>query len=191
MSAVGGYDVPMEQALDTPQRPFTRAEYERMAELGFFDNEKVELLYGRVVPVSPQGNPHALACERLNEILVLALAGRARVRPALPYPAADHSMPEPDLAVFPREYGDDHPTGPHLVIEVSASSLRQDTGLKRRLYAEAAVPEYWVVDLQHAVIRVHRHPRDGRWASVVEVDGGSLAPLAFPDAVVDVGALLG
>ena len=173
-------------------RPITRTEFNAMARMGLFGDERLELLYGRIVPIGPMGPRHCLSAERVNELLVLALSGRARLSPAMPYAASEFSEPEPDFGVYPLEYGEAHPADAHLLIEVSHSSLAKDAGLKARLYAESEVPEYWVIDLQHDVVRVHRHPTEGRWTSIHEVGPDDrLAPLRFPDVELPVAALLG
>ena len=83
--------------LEPTPRPITAAEFERMAEVGIFDpEERVELLDGQLIAMPPQGEPHAWSVERLLELLVLAFAGRARVRSQLPLRLDRLSMPEPD-----------------------------------------------------------------------------------------------
>lgn len=183
------YDEPMDTGSET--RPISRAEFNAMARMGLFGEERLELLYGRIVPMSAMGPKHCISMERTMELLVLALHGTARLRPAMPFAASEISEPEPDFGVFPLEYGDDHPGEAHLLIEISDRSLKKDTVLKARLYAEAGVPEYWVVDLQHDVVRVHRHPKEGRWTSISEVGPGDrLAPLRFPEVEIPVDPLL-
>src|SRR5262245_36998247 len=101
-------------------RPITRAEYDRMIDLGIFDeDERIELLHGMLVAMSPQGQRHAYVIRVLTELLVPALLGRAQVRIQLPLAASDDSEPEPDVSVVPvGDYLDDHPQGAHLVVEV-------------------------------------------------------------------------
>ena len=83
-------------------RPLRRVEYERLAQEGFFDDdERVELLEGVIVQMSPRGTRHDAAIERLNRLFVLALVDRAVVRPRCAYAASDISEPEPDLAIVP------------------------------------------------------------------------------------------
>ncbi len=82
-------------------RPISRAEYERMVALGMFEDERVELLCGVLVQVSPQGTPHAEAIQRINIALTVAVHGMATPRVQLPFAASDDSEPEPDFASFP------------------------------------------------------------------------------------------
>ena len=173
-------------------RPLSRKEYHQLAELGAFEDEKIELLYGVLVPMSPVGAPHCAAVERLNELFVSKLIGRARVRIQMPVAASDDSEPEPDVVVAPLSSDVlDHPAHPLLVIEVAETSLRKDRGVKARLYAECGVPEYWIVNLAERAIEVHRVPVDGRYESVQALVRGEIArPLAFPEIEVSVDALL-
>lgn len=166
-----------------------------MAEAGLFAHERVELLYGVVVAMRPQGKPHAYPIRNLTALLVPALAGRAEVLVQLPIVASDESEPEPepDLAVVPvGEYLDEHPTAPWLVVEVSESSLEKDLDAKAQLYAASGFPEYWVVDLVAGEVVVHRGPRpDGTWREVVRHPRDAALPLpAFPDVTVPLGSVL-
>lgn len=148
-------------------RPLRRAEYDKLVALGAFDGEKIELLHGALVAMTPTGTPHASSSQKLTLLLVRALGDRAAIRAQLPFAADDYSEPEPDFAVVPPgDYLDDHPTEAWLIVEVSDSSLRHDRGVKRRLYAKAGVPEYWIVNLVDDVIEVHLEPVDGDYAVV-------------------------
>ena len=173
-------------------RPLRRHEYEKLAELGAFEDEKIELLYGVLVPMSPIGEPHCVAIERLMELFVTKLAGRARVRVQMPVAASDDSEPEPDLVVASLDEGlTCHPAKPLLVVEVAETSLAKDRGIKARLYAECGVPEYWVVDLVGRVIEIYRQPREGRYESLAVLGRGEVArPLAFPEVEVAVDSVL-
>jgi Uma2 family endonuclease len=78
-----------------------------------------------------------------------------------------------------------------LVVEVSYSSLRYDRGIMRRIYAEAGIPEYWIVNLVDRVVEVYSEPKGGKYASERTLRSGeTLAPAAFPDFLVEVAALL-
>jgi Uma2 family endonuclease len=103
---------------------------------------------------------------KLTRILVRAVGDRVEVRVQLPMAIGD-SEPEPDLAVVPAgDYLDHHPGTAGLVIEVADSSLEEDRTVKARLYAEASVPEYWIVDLQHKLVERYLAPRDGRYTQL-------------------------
>lgn len=173
-------------------RPLRRREYDQLVRLGVFEGERVELLYGRMVEMSPIGREHAYSVWRLLQALTLALAGRARVQSQSPVAASDDSEPEPDIAVLELgDYLDDHADTAHLLVEVADSSLDKDLLVKARLYAQMGVPDYWVVDLVHRVVVVHRRPVEGRYAEVTTVSAdGEVVVLAFPDVVVRVADVL-
>ena len=138
------------------QRPIRRDEYEKMVELGLFEGERVELLYGVIVRMAPKGPPHDSAIQRLTSLLVPGLVGRAAVRVQSAFAASDGSEPEPDVAIVPQgEYRDRHPSEAFVLIEVADSSLAVDRVTKAKLYAESGVPEYWVVNVRDGIIEVH------------------------------------
>jgi Uma2 family endonuclease len=151
-------------------RPLTRAEYEQLVRRGALDDARVELLYGRLVSMSPQGEPHAYAVSQLVTLLVRALGERARVRVQAPFAAPDDSEPEPDVVVVaPGAYLDGHPQTAMLVIEVAETSVARDR-TRGKLYAAAGVVEYWIVNLPEEVIEMHRRPRAGGYAVVTRHD---------------------
>ena len=113
----------------------------------------------------------------------------------------DESEPEPDVAVVrgsAREYWDQHPSRPVLVVEVADSSIALDRELKASLYARAGVPEYWIVSIPDGVVEVHRQPAPSadaaygwRYAEVERLErGATITPVAAPPAAVPVAALL-
>ena len=173
-------------------RPLSRSEYDRLVELGAFEDDAVELLYGVIVPMSPRGPRHAATVARLTRVLLAGIGARAEIRTHSPFAASEVSEPEPDLAVVPvGDWDLDHPGSAHLLIEVSASSQRRDRGPKLRLYAAAGVPEYWLVDLESRAVEVYTEPADGHYRTLRTVgDGDTLAPSAFPDVVLRVGSIL-
>lgn len=141
-------------------RPLLRAEYDSLVETGAFDGERVELLDGLLVTMTPQDAAHAYTVERLAHALTLALADRAIVRVQSPLALGDRSQPEPDIAVVKTaDYSAEHPAAALVVIEVATSSLRQDRRVKTPLYATANIPELWLVDVKARRIDVHCDPR--------------------------------
>jgi Uma2 family endonuclease len=173
-------------------RPLRRAEYDRLVGLGMLRGENVELLYGRLVRMSPQGEPRVFSVTRLNKLLVRTLGDRAEVRVQAPFGASDVSEPEPDLAIVPPgDYLDEHPNRALLLIEVADSSLQDDRRIKGPLYAAAGVPEYWIVDLVGGVIEVHRDPRSDGYASITRhARGETLAVPSFEDILVPVSEVI-
>ena len=173
-------------------RPLRRVEYDQLVALGAFEDERIELLDGELVAMSPVGAPHCFAVQKLTELLVLALVGRAAVRPQLAFAALEFSEPEPDLAVVPlADYHADHPAQAHLLIEVAESSLAKDRGRKRRLYAECGVPEYWIVNLCDRCIEVYTEPSASSYAQQrTFAHGAAIALRAFPDVSLRVADIL-
>jgi Uma2 family endonuclease len=159
-------------------RPLKRAEYERLVAEGAFDDERVELLGGVIVEMSPQDPRHAFAIERLTALLVPLARGKASLRPQLSFVASDDSVPEPDLTLVPlADYGAAHPTSAFLVIEVSNASLRKDRSIKAEVYARAGVPEYWVVDLAGRSVEVRTMPEDGVYTKLEVARPGEKLPV--------------
>jgi Uma2 family endonuclease len=173
-------------------RPLRRAEYDHMVGLGMFRGEKIELLHGRLVTMSPQGKPHAFSVTRLTKLLVPALGDRAQVRVQAPFAASAESEPEPDIAVVPPgDYLAEHPRRALLLIEVAESSLQDDRRIKGPMYAAAGVPEYWIVDLAGGVVEVHKEPHGDRYASVTRhAREETLVVPGFEDVRVHVGEIV-
>lgn len=173
-------------------RPLKRVEYERMVELGLFEDERVELLAGQLIEMSPQGEPHAFVVAELGARLTVALFERARVRQHSPLAVSEDSVPEPDIALVPlTSAGSSRPFWAHLVIEVSDSSLRKDRAAKGLVYAAAGIPEYWIVNLNDGVLEVYTDPSPSGYQTRETVDrDAEVAARAFPEAVLRVGDFL-
>lgn len=166
-----------------------------MAETGVLSrDERLELIRGAVREMSPKNRPHVIASRRVFNILVKALEGRASVYKEDPLVLRElDSEPEPDVLVCSNPdfeaYGTELTT-PLLVVEVAESSLTGDLGDKAKLYAEAGIPEYWVVNLVDRVLVVFREPRDGSYQSrSTLLPGANVTPLSWPDVEVDVAFL--
>ena len=173
-------------------RRLRRQEYDQLVDLGVFDRERVELIRGVIVRMSPQGAPHAGPIQRLTRMLGAALLGRADVRVQLPLIAPDESEPEPDLAVVDvGDYDEDHPQSAHLVIEVARTSQAYDRETKGPLYAAMGAPEYWLVDVVARTIEVHRQPGPEGYTAVETLRAGAVIRLvAFPDVAIGVSSVL-
>lgn len=176
-------------AASTEIRPLRRAEYDKLVELGAFGDERIELLEGALVPMSPIGTRHASAVDMLNLLLVRALGDRARIRVQNPFAAGDISEPEPDILVAPLgDYRAEHPAEAYLVIEVAESSLAKDRGVKLRIYAQRGVPEYWIVNVVARQVEVYRALQGGTYReSRVFEAGEAISLTAFPDVSISVG----
>ena len=186
----------MAEAAETvDQRRFTVEEYHRMGEMGIFKpDERVELIRGVVRRMSPKNYAHVVAATTLYQSLVRALAGRASVFKEDPLKLVHlDSEPEPDILATSspdiKDYGAES-SKPLLLVEVAESSLRYDLNAKAPLYAEAGVPEYWVVNLVDRELVVFRSPGGDAYRDrKCYRSGDRVAPEAWPDVVIDVGEL--
>jgi len=180
-------------------RHFSRAEYYRMAEIGLFDGQRVELIKGEIITMSPQNSPHALTVAIITGWLARGLGDQFTVRCQLPLVASDDTEPEPDFAVLAgtAESQREHPTGALLVIEVAESSLAYDRR-KADMYASRGVPDYWILNLRERKLEVFRSPATcsdssfgHRYASRVTLTSDqSIQPLRLPIPAVSVARLL-
>jgi Uma2 family endonuclease len=184
--------------VEITRRRFTLDEYHRMVDAGILhEDDRVELIRGEIVQMSPIGSRHAATVARLNQELVTRLRGRAILWPQNPITILPDSEPQPDLVLL--RYREDFyrpalpgPADVVLVVEVADSSVRYDRTVKKGLYAEAGIPEYWIVDVDAARIEVSRDPAGGDYRSTTSTaPGDTLAPAAFPDAALSVADLLG
>jgi Uma2 family endonuclease len=170
-----------------------RAVFEEMIERGMFrEDDRIQLLEGVLVQMSPQGDAHARTIVKLNNVLARRIGDRADVAPQVPFRAGDYSRPEPDLAIWPlAEDGALPPERPLLIIEVAVSSLRDDRLVMASIYAAAGVPEYWIVNLIDTVIERHTEPQGDRYARIEPLRSGQAIRLvALPEVEIAVADLL-
>jgi Uma2 family endonuclease len=142
-------------------------------------DERVELLEGVIVGVSPQNAHHAIVVERLNDPLFIKLPAQFVIRCQLPLALLDTDEPEPDIAIISRDTArsrQQQPTTARLVFEVAGDSLRKDREIKAPLYARAGVSEYVIVNLVDGRLEVHRDPDTGtgRYRTVITLDPDSV-----------------
>ncbi len=173
---------------------WTLQDYHQMIDTGILDDRKVELLRGEIIEMSPEGVPHSFYCRETGEYLRQLLGNRAMISEAHPITLPNNSEPEPDIAIVRAPaslYRDRHPKPDDIywLIEISNSTLIKDLGLKKDIYAEAGIPEYWVMDLQHSVLVVFRDLTASGYQSETQVDSGIISPLAFPDLSIDIQQL--
>jgi len=169
------------------KRLFTVDEYHEMGRTGILcEDDRVELIDGEIVQMSPIGRRHAASVNRLNQLFSRHLGTSALVSIQNPVRLDQHSEPEPDVALLrPRSdyYASGHP-GPSdvlLIIEVAETSVDFDREVKIPRYAEAGIPEVWLVDLSADAIDIHRSPTAAAYVQVQTVSGTDhLAPLALP-----------
>jgi Uma2 family endonuclease len=180
------------------RRRFTVDEYERMATAGILtEDDRVELIDGEVVEMSPIDPPHASGVKRLNRLLGRQLGDSALIGVQDPVQLSRFAAPQPDLSVLrPRadDYAQAHPTPADIffVIEVADSSLETDRKVKLPLYARAEIPEVWLVDLNGERIERHTEPRNGAYRRVdVATRGETIVSAALPALALEVDAILG
>lgn len=185
-----------EEWAPTPYR-FTVDDYYRMAEAGILNEDsRVELIDGEVLVMSPIGRGHMWAVTR-----VVLLFRSLPAEQAIPFVQnavrlTEHWEPVPDFVLLRPSTAVTQPIpGPAdvlLLIEVSDTTLRIDRDIKLPRYAEAGIPEVWIVDLQNDCLRVYREPLGGEYRSLRVLGRGDvIAPLAFPDLQLRVDQLLG
>lgn len=178
-------------------RPVRVAEYHRMIDAGVFDeDDRLELLEGVIVTMSPQGARHARVIRYLTRALVLAVDDRHVVCPQLPLTVSEYGEPEPDVAVIPaaEDSAEHHPRAAVLVVEVASDSLTKDRQVKATLYARAGVPEYIVVNLVDDALEIHRAPdaAAGRYRTLVTASRGERIQLeSLPGVELAVSDVLG
>ncbi len=161
-----------------------------MIRAGVLDRRRVELLRGDIYEMTPEEPSHSFYGGSLADRFRHSLRDRALVREARPVTFSNSEL-EPDIAIV-RGVWDDYrlrhpqPEDIFLVVEISESSLNYDLELKRKVYATAIVPEYWVVDLKNRRVVVFREPKNGDYRSRSQVQEGAIVPLAFPDVEISV-----
>jgi Uma2 family endonuclease len=176
-------------------RNFSRREYDNMVRAGTIgEDDRLELIGGRIVAMSPEGPTHAGTIDLCAEALRKIFGADYTVRVQHPLAVDPDDEPEPDIAVVPggpRDHLADHPHDAVLVVEVAESSLDYDRGEKALLYAGAGFADYWIVNLIDRRVEIHRDPSPGGYRSVVSLTAGELvAPLAARSAPIAISALL-
>ena len=173
----------MATALPTP-RLFSRPEFQQLVDTGLLAGERVELLDGTILTMSPQNTPHAAVVNRLNYRLMRSCGSDVHIRIQSPISLDAYNQPEPDVVVClpdPLDYAENHPQPDQilLVIEVAEASLRQDRGRKAGIYARSGISEYWIVDLVHRCIEVMTAPNAAaqRYARMRTYELGHKIPL--------------
>ena len=169
------------------RRLFTADEFHRMAEAGVLrEDDRVELVDGEIVQMTPVSSRHAACVDRLNILLQRSIDGRGILRVQGPIELDAHSEPQPDLSVLtPRAdyYASAHPTPGDilLVVEVADTSFRDDRDIKIPLYARAGIVETWLVDLSNERVEIFTQPTaQGYQQSRRAGRGARLTPSALP-----------
>lgn len=154
---------------DLPRWRFTVEQFHRMGEVGILhEDDRVELIDGEIVTMSPIGLRHRQIVNNLNELFVDRRAGRYRVSPQNPLVLSDYGEPQPDIVLEQPDASRDRiptPADIYLVVEVSDTTLAYDLNVKLPRYARAAVSEVWVIDVGRNMVERFTGPsNDGRYA---------------------------
>ena len=176
---------------------FTIAQYCAIAWTDILkEGERVELIDGVIVAMSPMGNPHRSTVNRLTRLFGENVNRRAIVQVQSSITLDGHTMPEPDLALLREradfyESDDTYPEDVLLVIEVADSSVDYDRNEKLPRYAQAGIPEVWLTILPDRVIEVHTEPAGGRYTQMRTFHpGDTISPACFPDIALSVDEIL-
>ncbi|MGC4032652.1 MAG: Uma2 family endonuclease [Tepidisphaeraceae bacterium] len=179
---------------------FTVKQYLRLDRAGLFDDTRVELILGRIYPMHAQANPHQWAISKGSRRLLqvfppdthwVVIQGTLLLEP--------DGAPDPDFHVFDTPEGQDKGNRkPFLLIEISDSTYRKDSGVKLVQYAKSGITDYWIVNIAERRVEVYRQPDpyaglDGKWGYALKLryePGQSIAPLARPDLSIAVNELL-
>jgi Uma2 family endonuclease len=176
-----------------PRRRFTVAELEQMTAAGILaEDERIELIGGEVVPMSPKGNQHELLKAALIAYWVPRLPPDLRLVPETTFRLTPDTYLEPDFVFYPKASGLRRlsPETARLVVEVADSSLGYDLGRKAGLYASFGIAELWVIDAVQLVAHLHRDPSPKGYGTIVECGPTQrLVPQAVPELAVTLSEL--
>ena len=176
---------------------FTVHDFHRMAQAGIFsEDDRVELLDGEIIEMTPIGSRHAACVARLDQLFNLRLGTAAIVWVQNPIKIDDRTEPQPDVVLLrprPDFYAQDHP-GPDdvlLLIEVSDTTLEIDREVKLPLYARAGIREVWIVDLTGRTVQVYRQPSLQGYRTSSQARGvEQLTPEALPHLAISASDIL-
>jgi len=183
--------------LQITRKQFTAAQYHQMIDVGILtERDRVELLQGEIIEMSPIGRQHAACVDRLTELFIRELGNSAIVRVQNPIQLSDRSEPQPDFAILRRRsdfYANGHPQPQDIfaLIEVSDTTADFDRTVKVPLYAQNSIAEVWIVDLNAEVVQTYREPSSTGYQRVQDFyQGQRLAFRAFADIQFAVAQML-
>lgn len=189
--------VPKTYTNGSNRRLISVAEYDRMIELGLFnEDERVELLNGEIITIMPKGTKHAIFNDLVTDILKEKLGNQVYVRNQNPIVLDDFSEPEPDVVLVkpPRNiYLEKHPTPEniYLVMEISDSTLQIDREIKSMAYAHAGISQYLLLNLIDQTIEDYREPSPSGYESKkTHRIGGKFNLVEFPEVEINVSDIL-
>lgn len=176
-----------------PRYRWSLAQFDKLVEHGFIqESDRVELIGGELVPMSPKGNRHEVVRDELLHWLARNLPANVRVSSELGWRPSEDMYLEPDLMLRPATAPGVSAQGAELllVIEVADSSFRFDVGAKAMIFATLGVREYWVIDANTLETTVHLGPTAGGYASVsTHAPAATLTPTLLPALALSLGGL--
>ena len=184
--------------IETTRKLFTVDDYYRMAEAGILGPEdRVELIDGEIIQMSPIGHRHMIAVNRANDLFTASFRGRAIVSVQNPLRLSNYTEPQPDIVLLKYRsdfYKEKEITAADalLVLEVSDTTLRYDRQIKIPKYAEAGIPEVWIVNLEVSALEVYRALDAASYATILTLQAGeSISLPAFPETSFPISLILG
>lgn len=180
------------------RRKFTVEQYHQMVDVGILtENDRVELIRGEIVEMTPIGRRHSACINRLVRLFTQLLGESIILSPQNPVELDDASEPQPDVTLLqPRpdfyESGHPQPQDILLLVEVADTTVESYRQIKIPLYAENNIIEVWLVDINEQCIEVYREPSANGYQNVQRfVRGQNLSILAFPEVIISVDEVLG
>jgi Uma2 family endonuclease len=181
-----------------PRRRFTVAELEQMTAAGILaEDERIELIGGEIVPMSPKGNQHEIVKTALNLYWAARLplffdSHSLLFTTETTFRLTEDTYLEPDFVFYPKASGIRGLTAEtaRLVVEIADSSLGYDLGRKAALYASFGIAELWVIDAVRLATRIYRNPAPDGHRSITDFKADDrLEPQAAPELAVLLGEL--
>ena len=168
--------------VELDHRLFTVEEYYKMAEVGILQKKRIELIKGEIINISPIGSKHSSCVSLLTKLLNRSLSDLYFLSAQNPIRLNNQTEPEPDITIaktIDTLYSDRHPTPNDIlaIFEVADSSLEYDREIKTRLYAEAGIPEYYIVNLSENIVEVYQDPKEGVYTKTSQVKKGEVLEL--------------
>ncbi|MFO7141273.1 Uma2 family endonuclease [Arthrospira sp. PCC 8006] len=166
-------------------------DYHQIVNTGILAQRRVEA--GEILEMAPESADHTYSWGSLVTRLSQMLGDRALVRPPAPI-TLSQSEPEPDIAIVTgtwERYIDRHPSADDIfwLIEISRPTLAFDRTVKAPLYAAEGIAEYWIINLKERQLERDRQPSPTHYRDRQVLNGGAIAPLAFPDCILEVRSL--
>ncbi len=171
----------------------TAEDYYKMGEVGIFtENDRVELIEGEIIDMTPIGSQHAYLLDKLNRVFTKQAPENTLVRIQNPLRLDNYNEPEPDLAlVTNKDYATHHPSpiDTLLVVEIADSSITYDTKVKTPLYSQHNIPEVWLINVSDHIVQIFQQPENGDYQLSDNHQSGNLSPSRSSSIVLDLDTL--